>query len=284
MLQAAIPLVAKYAVPALATTGALFGGKQAYEQSGGDLGAAALGAGLGAAGMGALPAVGRRMAGSKMGQDVSRKLVESGTAGKVGQGVDVLSLKGPLASSPLQQQMVGQQALGALGLAGLGAAGLYAVPRLAGGLAGGTKQIAGNAAKGLSQAVGLGRAATYQGIDPTTGQPVYTESAVPGNLPSAAGLLQQQDLLDLYQGNLLYRQQLGDVEMDQVKKQTAYMAPVIDKAKQREMLRQLAAAKVRQDLATGAQLTAQGQLGAQRLAQQGMGAIGQGLTAQYQYG
>jgi len=177
MLAAAIPFALKYATPLLATGGALLGGKQAYEQSQGDLGATALGAGLGAVGMGALPAVGRRMAGSKMGQDVSRKLVESGTAGKAGQAVDVLSGKGPLASNPLQQQMLGQQALGVLGTAGLGAAGLYAVPRLAGSLAGGTRGLASNVLSAGSQAIGLGRAATYS-INPATGEVTYSEPAV----------------------------------------------------------------------------------------------------------
>ena len=120
----------------------------------------------------------------------------------------------------------------------------------------------------------------HRKVPPGTGLP----SSVPSGLPSPTGLLTQQDPLGSYQANLLYRQQLGDVEMDQVKKQTAYMAPVIDEMKRREMQRQLAAAKVRQELATGAQLTAQGQRGAQQLASQGMGAIGQGLVSQYQYG
>lgn len=282
MLQAAIPLVAKYAVPALATTGALFGGKQAYEQSGGDLGATALGAGLGAAGMGALPAAGRRMAGSKMGQDVSRKLVESGTAGKVGQGVDVLSLKGPLASSPLQQQMVGQEALGALGLAGLGAAGLYAVPRLAGGLAGGTKSLASNVLGGAKNIAGTGMAISTA-IDPTTGEIVYTQPAVPSNLPKPDGLAEVFSPTGSYTTQLLHEKRLQDLALRGVKEASAYQLPIIDEIKQRDLARGAAARKLATDLQTAQTMMLQGQLGAQAMGLQTLGDIGAAARTQYRY-
>lgn len=250
-------------IPILTGAGALLGGIKGYQEGG--LGGVIPGALTGGAVTG-LGAAGTRMAGSKL---LGKTGLGKAAMTKAAKGVPLSSLDKAVLAAP---------AAAAVGVGGLGA--------MTGGFgtAAPSARIAGDAVKGLSQAVGLGRAMTYQGIDPTTGQPVYTESAVPGNLPSAAGLLQQQNLIGSHQANLLYRQQLGDVEMDQVKKQTAYMAPVIDEMKRREFQRQLTAAKVRQDLATGAQLTAQGQLGAQALARQGMGAIGQGLTAQYQYG
>lgn len=253
----AIPII-----PILTGAGALLGGVKGYQEGG--LGGVIPGALTGGAVTG-LGAGATRMAGSKL-------------LGKTALGKTVLdkAAKGiPL--SGLEQAVLAAPAAAATGVAGLSA--------LTGGFgaAGPSGRVAGDLAKGASQAVGLGRAATYS-YDPTTGMPVYNAAAVPANLPSPAGLLTQQNPIGPYQANLLYRQQLGDVEMDQLKKQTQYIAGVTDEAKRREFERQLAAAKVRQELQTGARLTAQGQLGAQALAQQGMGAIGQGLTAQYQYG
>jgi len=254
MIGAAIPILSKIAqfLPlATATLGALPGLRE------GDPVKAATGAGLGY--------LGGRFAKGKAGVTPSGTagLATAPTAAQRAAGIAQMAV--PLAAAPL---------IGNLASTGGG---------VVSGLTQGAGRMAGDLAKGASQAVGLGRAATYS-YDPTTGMPVYDAAAVPGNLPDPAGLLTQQDPLGAYQANLLYRQQLGDVEMDQLKKQTQYMAPVIDEAKRREFERQLAAAKVRQELQTGARLTAQGQLGAQALAQQGMGAIGQGLTAQYQYG
>ena len=253
----AIPII-----PILTGAGALLGGVKGYQEGG--LGGVIPGALTGGAVTG-LGAGATRMAGSKL-------------LGKTALGKTVLdkAAKGiPL--SGLEQAVLAAPAAAATGVAGLSA--------LTGGFgaAGPSGRVAGDLATGASQAVGLGRAATYS-YDPTTGMPVYDASAVPGNLPGAAGLLTQQDPLGTYQANLLYSKQQGDINLDQLKKQTQYMAPILDEAKRREFERQLAAAKVRQELQTGARLTAQGQLGAQQLAQQGMGAIGQGLTTQYQYG
>jgi len=249
-------------IPILTGAGALLGGIKGYQEGG--LGGVIPGALTGGAVTG-LGAGATRMAGSKL-------------LGKTALGKTALDK----AAKGIPLSGVEQAALAAPAAAATGVAGLSA---LTGGFgtAGPSGRLAGDLAKGASQAVGLGRAATYS-YDPTTGMPVYGAPAVPGNLPGPAGLLTQQDPLGAYQANLLYNKQQADINLDQLKKQTQYMAPVIDEAKRREMERQLAAAKVRQELQTGAQLTAQGQRGAQALAQQGMGAIGQGLTTQYQYG
>lgn len=254
MVGAAIPILSKVAqfLPlATATLGALPGLRE------GDPVKAAAGAGLGY--------LGGRFAKGKAGVTPSGTagLAAAPTAAQRASGIARMAV--PLASAPL---------IGNLASTGGG---------VVSGLTQGAGRMAGDLAKSVSQAAGLGRAATYS-YDPTTGMPVYDAAAVPANLPSPAGLLTQQNPISAYQANLLYNKQQGDINIDQLKKQTQYMAPILDEAKRREMERQLAAAKVRQELQTGAQLTAQGQLGAQALAQQGMGAIGQGLTAQYQYG
>ena len=161
----AVPLIpaaaflAKYATPILAGTGAIFGAKEGYEQSGGNVGSALLGAGTGALGLGALPGVGRRLAGGRVGQTLTKGAVESGLAGKTGQLVDQLSGKGALASSPLAQQMLGQQVLGATAAGGLTLAGLNMIPGLAGGIgatgAGVSRAVTGGATQAGSAGLGL---------------------------------------------------------------------------------------------------------------------------------
>jgi len=249
-------------IPILTGAGALLGGIKGYQEGG--LGGVVPGALTGGAVTG-LGAGATRMAGSKL---LGSTALGKAALTKAARGIPLSDADKALLAAP---------AAAAIGVGGTSA--------LTGGFgtAGPSSRLAGDLVSAGSQAIGLGRAATYS-INPATGEVTYSEPAVPSGLPSPAGLLTQQDPLGSYQANLLYRQQLGDVEMDQVKKQTAYMAPVIDEMKRREMQRQLAAAKVRQELATGAQLTAQGQRGAQALASQGMGAIGQGLVSQYQYG
>jgi len=284
MLQALIPagaFLAKYATPLLATAGALGGGAAAFKESGGDIGATALGAGAGALGLPALKGVASK----------ARQAASEGLSGLTGSSISaankVLQARGidPNTVSLAERARMGSNVSRiasvlptAAGAAVLGGGALL-VPRLAGAVGSGGKNLASS----VPQAVGLGRAATYS-YNPTTGMPTYNAAAVPSNLPNAAGLLAQQDPGGLYQANLLFNRQQADALLDQAKNYTQYTAPIFDEVKRREMERQLAAAKVRQELETGAALTLQGQRGAQALASQGMSAIGQALTANYQYG
>ena len=273
-LIAPLAFLASKAVPIMAGTGALLGGQEAYKQSGGNIGATLLGAGTGAFGLGALPGVGKKLAGSKTAQNLLGKATESGVAGKLGQGVQKMQgVKG----SPLTQQILGQQLLTNAALGGGLLAGSYLVPRLAGTIGTGASNVLG----------GVGTAANIvrpKGFDTTTGLPVYESGAVPGNLPTSPGLFEILDPTGAYQGNLAYRQQLGNVELEQLKNLMGYEVPVIDEIKRREMERDLAAAKVRTQLATGQALTLQGQRGAQALAQQGAADIGAAARQQYRYG
>ena len=160
-MPALIPAAAflmKYATPILATTGAVLGGKEGYEQSGGNVGSALLGAGAGALGLGALPGAGRRLAGGKVGQTLTKGAVESGLAGKTGQLANQLTGKGALAGSPLAQQMLGQQVLGATAAGGLTLAGLGIIPGLAGtvGAGGASATQAVTGAAGTAGSAGLG--------------------------------------------------------------------------------------------------------------------------------
>ena len=270
-LGPALGFLAKYATPVLATGGALLGGKSAYEQSGGDLGAALLGAGTGALGLGALPGVGRRMANAP---GIQKGLVESGAAQKAGQLAQQLQGKGKL-GSPLQQQMLGQQIIGGLGAAGLGAAGLYAVPRIAGTVGQGAKALTPAAGAGANQLI-----KTAQGdfvVNPLTGE------AVPAT-PGLPGLIDYQNPLGPYQANLGFQRDLYRLGREELGKQLEMLQPVIEDAKKREFERQMAGARYRTDLSTQQGLTLQGQRGAQAMAQTGLAGGIQGLTQQYQYG
>lgn len=157
LVPAAMALM-KYATPILAGTGAVLGAKEGYEQSGGNFGSALLGAGTGALGLGALPGAGRRLAGGKVGQALTKGAVESGLAGKTGQLANQLTGKGALAGSPLAQQMLGQQVLGATAAGGLTLAGLGMIPGLAGtvGAGGASATRAVTGAAGTAGSAGLG--------------------------------------------------------------------------------------------------------------------------------
>ena len=78
LVPAALALM-KYATPVLAGTGAVLGGKEGYEQSGGNLGSALLGAGMGALGLGSIPGVGRRLSNVSQVRDAGRRI--AGAAG-----------------------------------------------------------------------------------------------------------------------------------------------------------------------------------------------------------
>ena len=269
-LGPALGFLAKYATPVLATGGALLGGKSAYEQSGGDLGAALLGAGTGALGLGALPSVGKRMASVPGVQ----KRMQGETAKRTGE----LAQKIPgieKVTGPIEAAQLGQNILKGAGVAGLGAAGLYVVPRLAGAV--------GQAGKALMPATGAGAnqlIKTAQGdfvVNPLTGE------AVPAT-PGLPGLVDYQNPLGPYQANLGFQRDLYRLGREELGKQLEMLQPVIEDAKKREFERQMAGARYRTDLSTQQGLTLQGQRGAQAMAQTGLAGGIQGLTQQYQYG
>lgn len=285
MLQALIPagaFLAKYAAPLIPTVGAALGGKAAYEATGGDLGATALGAGAGALGLPALKGVASK----------AKSAAASGLSGLTGSSISaadrVLRARGidPNTISLAERARMGNNVSRvasflptAAGAAVLGGGALM-IPQIAGAVGSGGKQLAGS----IPKAAGLIGSVTDSPSDPYSGLPVYGSSAVPENLPTAAGLIEQRNPIGPYQANLDYTRQQGDLYLDQYKRQAQYNALVTDQINQRELQRQLAAAKVRQELNTGANLTLQGQRGMQALASQGMEGINRALTSQYQYG
>ena len=89
--------------------------------------------------------------------------------------------------------------------------------------------------------------------------------------------------LGSYQNILRYSTQMGDQQRDQMVKNLLAVEPITDRAKARDFERNMAAARFRTQLGTQQGLTLQGQMGAQRLAQQGMQGATTALASNYQY-
>ena len=89
--------------------------------------------------------------------------------------------------------------------------------------------------------------------------------------------------LGSYQNILKYQTQMGDQQRDQMVKNLLAVEPITDRAKSRDFERNMAAARFRTQLGTQQGLTLQGQLGAQKLAQQGMQGATTALASNYQY-
>ena len=89
--------------------------------------------------------------------------------------------------------------------------------------------------------------------------------------------------LGSYQNILRYQTQMGDQQRDQMVKNLLAVEPITDRAKSRDFERNMAAARFRTQLGTQQGLTLQGQMGAQKLAQQGMQGATTALASNYQY-
>ena len=86
-----------------------------------------------------------------------------------------------------------------------------------------------------------------------------------------------------YQSILQYQNQMGNQQRENMIKNLLAIEPITDRAKTRDFERNMAAARYRTQLGTQQGLTLQGQVGAQKLAQQGMSSAGQALASNYQY-
>ena len=86
-----------------------------------------------------------------------------------------------------------------------------------------------------------------------------------------------------YQSILRYTDQMGKQQRENLIKNLLAIEPITDRAKTRDFERQMGAARFRTQLGTQQGLTLQGQVGAQRLAQQGMQGATQALASNYQY-
>ena len=86
-----------------------------------------------------------------------------------------------------------------------------------------------------------------------------------------------------YQSILQYQNQMGNQQRENMIKNLLAIEPITERAKTRDFERNMGAARFRTQLGTQQGLTLQGQVGAQRLAQQGMTGATQALASNYQY-
>ena len=86
-----------------------------------------------------------------------------------------------------------------------------------------------------------------------------------------------------YQSILNYNQQMSDQQRKALVENLLAVEPITDRAKKRDFERNMAAARFRTQLGTQQGLTLQGQLGAQRLAQDAQRAAGTALVSNYQF-
>lgn len=254
--------------------GALTSGIRGYQQSGGDLGA------------------------------TTRAALSGGALGAVTGGIG--SAAGGLAASRMAgaiplAMLAKKQAMG-LGLTGVEKA-MMAAPGLAGGAANIGTQLAANAvlsplaaaAGNLGgQAIGgtakAARAALGFGTKEAPGTGAYPTGAVPGlNDPLFGNRVLGGNVMDVYDvaGPLAASRaaQLlqGQIELENLKRIEPYKAQMIEGRSKAEFQRNMAAAALRQNIATQAALLQGGIGAAQQMGLQASQDIGRGLTQQYQY-
>lgn len=241
--------------------GAVLGGVEGYKRSGGNLGTALLGAGLGAAGGGGL-----RMAGTKL-------------AGVLAANSPLTQLAATKAAKGIALGQADKLALLAPGALGLGAAGL-GLPLAAG--------AAGNIAQGVTGVAGQG-AQTATGIigRTATGEPVYGGQAVPPGMGMYGPTAAMGSPLDVYgpggMGRRAEQFEAAKTQRDAMR----LLLPEIYKASEArsksEFERNMAAAGIRQNIATRAAMLQAAQQAGLGMGAQAAAQAGGALTSQYQY-
>lgn len=251
---------------------AALGGLQAYQKSGGDIGKTLTGAALGG-GLGALvPGVGRFAGTALQGTGVLSPLA-SGLTAAATKGRQMAGLVGPAqAVTPAQlSKLAGAGAMFAAG---------SAVPSVAAGLAGAAPSVAKGAARvgGGVAGMGVGQQQPSGAFDMT--------GAVPGELPVTAAPANVFDVLDpsgRFAAGRMAELKEGDVQLENMKKLMPYLFQAAEARSKTEFQRQLAAAGVRQNIATAANMLERSQQAAQQMGLNTASQMGAALTSQYQY-
>jgi len=287
------------AAAALPLAGSIFGGIQGYQQSGGDIGAAALGAGLGAAGGYYLPA-GVRMAGQALmglpmvGSAVSAaspkafqalqglKAVQAGKG--LGAAAEAAKAAGSYATHPLATQLgKGAIAKGLTGAAVLG--GSMALPGIAGGAANLLSAPVRAATGGLGQVGQLGLGVTgrssynpsYQNLGAAYGQTDEFGNIRPygSNLTDIygiPGMARSAETIRQAEAQAEAQKRLGDVQFQQ-----------LEAAEKQNFARQMAAAGIKQNILTQAAMIQGAQNAAREVGFETARGISQGMANRMQY-
>lgn len=259
----ALPLM-----PILAGVGALTGGIQGYRQSGGDLGATALGALTGGTVTGGIGRLGQRMAGGLLGKTALGKM----TPALLKQG------------NPLGLALAAAPAAAGLGAAGL--IGLPATAALAGPTGSGVSKLGGQAATAASQALGLGSKATGIGMPQLPGVPGYDATGLtPGQLSGYGpqNLVQTFDPTGYQQAQLALEKQQYMQNLQSALQALPYQEAYQQRSKEADLIRGAKAAQLATALSTDAAMRKQGQLGAQALGEGLLRNVGTAGATQYSY-
>lgn len=249
--------------------GAAIGGYQGYQRSGGDLGATLSGAATGGLLGGVTGRLGSATGGLAAGRMAKLLPIET-LLKKQGMGLGLTGVEKAMMAAPGVAGVaanIGTQLAGGALLAPVAAA----AGNLAGQAVRGPAQLAAGAlgyrAPGSADYTGGG------GAVPPVGQ------------FGAGGTL--SDPLDVLKGTGMGRrlEYLKDAEAARDAMRVLYpeVAKISETAKKREFERNMAAAGIRQNIATAAQMLMQSQLGAQQMGQTAAQQAGQALTQQYQY-
>lgn len=245
---------------------------------------------LGSAGLGAL--VGGVQGYQRSGGDLGRTLASAATGGLLGGATGGLGgLAGGAATRFAGQKLGLDTALGqSLLNKGVSEATLKAAPGFLGGATNiGTQLAAGGLLAPLAGSIGqLGTQAAgattagVRGMQPVPGMP--NVAALPQGLQDKN---RPMDLYDAYYGTGLTARTLEelaqDVQIKGLEKQYNAMYPRVSQAKKDEMERMLAGAQIRQNIATAANMINQGQLTASNIGTNTANTLANALTAQYQY-
>lgn len=245
---------------------------------------------LGSAGLGAL--VGGVQGYQRSGGDLGRTLASAATGGLLGGATGGLGgLAGGAATRFAGQKLGLDTALGqSLLNKGVSEATLKAAPGFLGGATNiGTQLAAGSLLAPLAGSIGqLGTQAAgattagVRGMQPVPGMP--NVAALPQGLQDQN---RPMDLYDAYYGTGLTARTLEelaqDVQMKGLQKQFNTMYPQLSQAKKDEMQRQLAAAQIRQNITTAANMIERGQQTAQSIGINAANTLGNALASQYQY-
>lgn len=246
--------------------GAVLGGVEGYKKSGGDVGAALLGSGLGALGGGGLRMAGMGLAGTALANNALYKTL----AQKAAKGTLTAAEAGTLQTITKGAGLAG---------AGLGAAGLLPVSGAAGGVAGGLKGPAQAAAQTGAGLVGY----------TTGGQPIY------GNIGGAAvppvgmygGVSPYGSPLDVLgpagMGQRLQTIKDAETMRDAMRLLNPEILAASEARSKKEFERNMAAAGIRQNIATRAGMIKAAQEAGLRAGLTAAEQSGRALTQQYQY-
>lgn len=259
--------------------GAGLGGLQAYQASEGNLGATLLGAGLGA-----VTPPGLRMAGTALGAKLAGAGLKQGAATALGAGAKAARQAGLMGLASPLSKVAGQvyrmsPVRAAATLGGLAAGGgvLLGIPALAGGLAANVARPAGTAAQ-----VGAG-ALGYQ----TPAEAVYGGDALPPGMGQTGPTDPFGNPIDML-GPAGIGQRLAQFKSAETQRDIMrLLLPEVYKASEArsksEFARNMAAAGIRQNIATRAAMLQAAQQAGLNMGATAAQQAGGALTSQYQY-